>query len=717
MENFKEAFREEAEELLNKLESILLELESDPTNTDALLSVFRTMHTIKGSAAMFGFEHISSFAHTLETCLDEVKSGETPFTARIASLTLSARDHILSLLEFDGEPDGESIGQSRTIESSFREAMQEARPATGVRSESNSDETPSSLATRQKQSMADETSQRGPLATYRIDFRPEPDIYQNGTNPLLLLAEVEEFGPFGAVPHVDSLPALSEMDPERCVISWTMFVTTHHSVDAIRDVFMFVEDSADVEVVEIENLDEIGEGAQSAYRKVGQILADRGIIDAMQAEKVAARQRRIGEELVSEGVPQSEVDAALLEQDHVRRSRERFQSELSASTIRVDSAKLDGLVDLVGELVTLQARLMSTSRSIESQELSNIAEGLERLVDTLRDSTMNIRMVPVGATFSKFRRMVRDLSESLGKKVELHTEGSETELDKTVIERLNEPLVHIVRNAIDHGIESPDERRAAGKSENGNVTLRASHQGANVVIEIVDDGAGLDPEHLRKKAKDRGIAAGESKEAALDLIFAPGFSTADEVTEVSGRGVGMDVVRRQLESLGGSVRVDSSLGTGTTFSLIIPLTLAIIDGLLVRVGPEYFVFPLSAVSECLAFEEEKIDRSQGEYINNRGSLLSYTRLRTVFSIVDEPPEHEQLVVVRGNDGDIGLVVDAVLGDHQTVIKDLGRMFRTIDGVSGATILGDGTVALVCDITQLQRVVHEHSSRVRPISAE
>lgn len=712
MEQFKEAFKEEAYELLNKLESTLLELEQNPVDKEGLLSLFRTMHTIKGSAAMFGFDHTSAFAHTLENCLDDVKSGRVPFTRELADLTLKSRDHIYALLEFDGEPDEDAVARSKEIETEFIRAANTLNPASG-QAEHNPAGSPDAVPDKpspQSGGGATEPAagdgERAIMRTLRIDFRPEPDIYKDGTNPLLLLDELAELGLFGAVPHVDRIPPLSEMNPEACSVSWTMFLTTDRPRNAIEDVFMFVEDNAKLLIEEIENLEEAIDSNERGYKRVGQILAERGIIDAMQAERAAAGQVRIGERLVEQGVPQSEVDAALLEQEHVKKSRERFQSELISSTIRVDSEKLDGLVDLVGELVTLQARLSSTANRSGEQDVITIAEGLERLVDDLRDRTMTIRMVPVGSTFSKFRRLVRDLSEGLGKKVSLQTEGGETELDKTVIERLNEPLVHIVRNAVDHGIEQPAERTRSGKNECGTVLLRASHQGANVVIDVVDDGKGLDAERLRRKAKEHGIEVDDTDDGGIyNVIFSSGFSTSDSVSEVSGRGVGMDVVRRQVEALGGGVQVESEPGAGTTISLVIPLTLAIIDGLLVRVEEKHYVFPLSSVSECLEFNRSEVDSSKGQYIDYRGHLLPFAHMRDVFRIEGEREDNEQLVVVHGTSGDIGLVVDSVLGDHQTVIKDLGRFFRHIDGVSGATILGDGSVALVCDIARLQRLVH------------
>lgn len=701
MDNFKEAFRDEALELLNRLESTLLELEADPEDTEQIMSVFRTMHTIKGSAGMFGFDHIGGFAHTLETSLEDVKSGSIPFSPELASLTLAARDHIRELLDAPEPPPDDLASYSAILSQKFQAAV-----APG-----GTDQKQASQPARSAGGQNAPAS--GMLVTYRIHFMPKPDIYLNGTNPVLLLQELSELGLYSAVPYLDQIPPLSEMDPERCYIGWFVFLTTTAPVEQVRDVFMFVEDSAEIEIQIIENLDDAVE--EQGYKRIGQILSERGVIDAMMAERAAQTQRRIGEIFVDEGVSESDVQSALTEQEHVRKSRERFQSELSSSSIRVSSDKLDHLVDLVGELVTLQARLSSTVAKAEEPEVVSISENLERLVDELRDRTMSVRMVPVGSTFSRFRRLVRDLSADMGKSVELVTDGGETELDKTVIERLNDPLVHLVRNAVDHGIEAPSQRLEAGKAKTAQVTLGARHVGATVVISVKDDGAGINTARVREKALERGLISEEdvlSDEAIYDLLFHAGFSTAQAVTEVSGRGVGMDVVKRQVEAFGGSIRVQSIPGQGSEFSLVIPLTLAIIDGLLVRLGDNHYVFPLSSVSECIELHDSGEQQKRDSYISNRGEVLPYIHLRDVFKVQGERPEYEQIVVVQLADGPVGMVVDAVLGDHQTVIKDLGRMFRAVEGVSGATILGDGSVALVLDLARLGRIaIREGSDRV------
>ena len=383
--------------------------------------------------------------------------------------------------------------------------------------------------------------------------------------------------------------------------------------------------------------------------------------------------------------------------------------------IRVSSRKLDKLMNLVGELVTVQARLSQTSPNKNDPELDSIAEEVSRLTGELRETAMDIRMMPIGKTFSTFKRLVRDLSIELGKEVELITDGSETEMDKTVIEKLNDPLVHIIRNSIDHGIELPGERERNGKQRKGTVHLSAMHSGGQVLISIQDDGAGIDPEDLRAKALETGLISPDaelSEKEIISLIFTPGFTTAAKVTNVSGRGVGMDVVKRTIGALGGTVEINSRRGTGTTIMLKLPLTLAIIEGLLVKTGSEYFVLPLSAVDECVELTAEDITKSHGRHIANvRGQIVPYIRLREKFIVEGTAPDREQIVIIASGGQRAGFVVDSVIGEHQTVIKPLGTLFRNIEGLSGATILGDGTVALIIDIAKLLKIFEREEVRM------
>lgn len=392
--------------------------------------------------------------------------------------------------------------------------------------------------------------------------------------------------------------------------------------------------------------------------------------------------------------------------------RQERQSQESASSIRVPAEKLDVLVNLVGELVTVQARLSQTSAGRRDAELMSIAEEVERLTAELRDNALNIRMLPIGTTFSKFKRLVRDLSNELGKKIEMETSGAETELDKTVIEKLNDPLVHLIRNSIDHGIEMPEERAAAGKPAQGTVHLSAVHSGDSVFITIKDDGAGLDKEAIRAKAIEKGLIQPTTELSEKEIfaqIFAPGFSTAKKISSVSGRGVGMDVVKRAIEALRGTIEITSKRGEGTTITVKIPLTLAIIESLLVQIGGDRFLLPLSLVDECVELTGSDIEKSHGRNLATvRDHMVPYIPLREKFRISGNAPDIQQIVITQVNGMRVGFVVDHVIGEHQTVIKSLGRAYKNVEGISGATILGDGAVALIVDIPQLIKEVEAQS---------
>lgn len=718
MDKFRENFREEAYEMLNSLEASLLELETNPDNEAEISAVFRSMHTIKGSAAMFGFDHISEFAHEIENMLEFLRDGRISVTDELINLTLKARDHIRELLQLDDEVPAELRAASESITVEFKEhvvgllepkqAPSEApsEPA-GDLATIGAEESPERSGGGEPAPLAatldentDDSAELDHYVTYRVRFKPNGDIFRTGTRPLMLMRELAEFGDCTAVPYTDAIPRLAELDPESCYTQWDVVLTTRQPRSAIRDVFMFVEDECELSINVIDDLSDV----DATHKRLGEILAERGVVQPEAIDRAAGRQKRLGEMLVEEGVDQREIESALEEQQHVDRSRKKFQQELSSSSIRVASDKLDHLVDLVGEIVTLQARLSQTSTRLQDAGLNSLSENFERLTDELRDSTMSIRMLPIGTTFSKFRRLVRDLSQELGKDVEIEATGGETELDKTVIERLNDPLVHIIRNAVDHGLETPEAREAAGKPRTGTVRLSAEHAGAEVLISVTDDGAGLDRDAILEKARSKGLLRGEEEmtdEEIYHLLFAPGFSTADNVTSVSGRGVGMDVVKKEIDNLGGQVRIETTPGTGTTFRLSIPLTLAIIDGLLVRLAGQHYVFPLSSVGECIELTQEMRDEhGGGRIINNRGEILPYVRLREVFGIDGTAEDIEQVVVAHSQHGTVGFVVDHVIGDFQTVIKNLGKLYRDLEGISGATILGDGTVALILDLQRL-----------------
>jgi two-component system chemotaxis sensor kinase CheA len=681
-----EAFKEEACELLQELESALLELEENPEEGELIGRVFRAMHTIKGSGAMFGFTDISGFTHEVETVYDHVRNGMASVDKELIDETLKACDLIRVML--DGEGGTDEAEKSRLVAVFKKMARNDghAYPDNPVAVPGDSC-----------------SEKSGDEKIYRIRFRPPRDIFLTGTDPVMLLNELRQLGECRVIAHLNEIPPFSDIEPEFCYTYWDVILNTHRDINAIRDIFIFVEDDSELK---IEIIDEsAGPYDEQSQKKLGEILVERGDLTPEDMRKALEEKKLFGEIVVEKGlVGPSKVESALEEQKQVREMQQRRQNSEAANSIRVPSEKLDKLVNLVGELVTVQARLTQTAGLTNDPALTLIAEELERLTQELRDGTLNIRMMPIGSTFSKFKRLVRDLSVDLGKEVELITEGAGTELDKTVIERLNDPLVHIIRNSIDHGIESPESREKSGKARQGTVRLTAEHAGECVLITIEDDGAGLDREAIRSKAVEKRLVAENadlSDKELYALIFAAGFSTAKKITGVSGRGVGMDVVKQSIEALRGAIEIDSRKGEGTIITIRLPLTLAIIESLLVKIGEESFVIPLSFVEECVELTREDRDRSHGKNLANvRGHLVPYVPLQKRFSLPGSEPDIQQVVITSVYGERVGFLVDTVVGEHQTVIKSLGRAYRQVRGISGATILGDGTVALILDIPQL-----------------
>ncbi len=728
IDQFKEAFKEEAYELLNELETTLLDLEEDRENHDLVSSVFRVMHTIKGSSAMFGYNRISEFTHEVENIMDLLRSGAVSADKGFIDLTLEARDHIRDMLDAE-DSEAEAFGEtSEVLKQKFRDHVQtlqegkEPSPEGTVpkgRSTPVGEASSGSSGKSQGESSGDaadsgdedgedeDGEDENRTVSYRIEFVPGRDFFLSGNRPLRLLDELSELGDLTVVVHKDGIPPLSEINPEECYTSWDVFLTTDRGRNAVEDVFIFVPESTKIQITEIHKEADFGDSQE--VKRLGEILKERGLLDDQALKSALKSQKKIGEVLLENKiVSQEDLDSALEEQKHVRKVSEEKSSTAASSSIRVSSEKLDDLVDLVGEMVTVQARLAQVVSDREGTELTGISEQIERLTSELRENTMSIRMLPIGTTFRKFKRLVRDLSRDLGKEMELITEGGETELDKTVIERLNDPLVHLIRNSIDHGIELPAVREAAGKDRQGYVRLTAGHSGASVEIRIEDDGRGLDPDKIRRKAAEKGLISPDAQlsfKETLELIFQPGFSTNTEVTSVSGRGVGMDVVKQEIENLGGRIDLSSEAGQGSRITLKLPLTLAIIEGLLIRIQESYFVVPLATVEECVELTEEGRQRNENRNITDiRGEALSYIRLRDFFGIPGESPAIEQIVVVNAHDEQVGLVVDEVIGDYQTVIKNLGKMYRHVEGLSGATILGDGSLALILDVQKISGAV-------------
>ena len=680
MDEYSKVFKEEAYELLTELETALLELEDSPEDMELIGRVFRAMHTLKGCGAMFGFENIAEFTHDIETVFDLVRNEEIKVTIELIDLTLEARDQIRTMLEESAGGEPVDKEKCNNIISSLRNLMPGQREKIPVKIAEPVVEPPPV------------TSQSSTVNTYLIHFTPDSNIFMMGTNPVYLIDELTGLGESKIFAFTENIPELSVCDPELCYTRWDVILTSEKELNDIKDIFIFVEGSCQLKIDIIDKEEAL-------------ILEKKYKSEELSGEHVTAPEQEVTEqkiEKVSEKIPgDNEKKSPVLESVE---SHEKKRADDQASSIRVSSDKLDKLVDLVGELVIVQARLTQTANEIKKTKLTAISEDLERLTVELRDHTLDIRMLPIGTTFGKFKRLVRDLSKELGKEVEMTTDGAETELDKTVIERLNDPLIHLIRNSIDHGIEPPEIRKSMGKPSQGIIHLSALHAGASVLIKIEDDGAGLDKEAIYNKAVERGIVSPDSEmseEEIFGLIFSPGFSMAKKITNVSGRGVGMDVVKRCIDTLGGSIEITSTKGAGSIITLKLPLTLAIIEGLLVKIGNDFYVLPLSSVEECVELTRRDIELAHGRHIINvRGEIVPYISLKEIFSIETKDRDIEQVVVTRMNGQRVGFVVDQVIGEHQTVIKNLGKIYQHAKGLSGATILGDGTVALILDVNQL-----------------
>jgi two-component system chemotaxis sensor kinase CheA len=653
-----DVFRQEAAELLEQLEKALLDLEQRPDDRDLVDMAFRALHTIKGSGAMFGFEQVASFAHEFESAFDRVRKGETSPSRDLIAIALAAKDFIRSQIE---RPDETDAMAGVCIISDLRQLI--------AGNDTYSVETvaePIALA----------EADADPLVTWRIRISFNKDVLINGSNPLLLLGELRELGDCQVTVDSNSVPLLDALEPTACYLRWEALLTTTHPRAAIYDVFIFVMDDMELD---------IQQEAAPALRQAA---------SPVQPIALAAS---------TPVTPAGEHGLAQAEASSQRSPAEPRTPSKDYSTIRVPAERLDEMMDRVGELVISQARLSQLTSS-NGGGTKAVAEDIERLTASLRDAMMGIRMVPIGQLFGRFRRLIHDLSRDLGKEIELVTEGEDTELDKTMIEKLADPLVHIIRNSADHGLESPDLRSAAGKSPTGRISLVARHAGAEVLISVIDDGRGLDTKRIRAKAEEQGLIAANAviSEAEINqMIFHPGFSTAKEVSALSGRGVGMDVVKRTIEGMRGKIDIATDPGHGTQITLRLPLTLAIIEGLLVRVADGRYVIPLTAVEECVELSILDDTRSEGRsFLNIRGDLVPFLRLRELFDENGAPDVHQKVVIVTVGDTRVGLVVDQIIGSHQTVIKSLSKLHADVPSFSGATILGDGTVALILDVLHL-----------------
>jgi two-component system chemotaxis sensor kinase CheA len=655
-----EIFRVEAQELLEQIEQGLLDLSHTPGDKELVAAVFRALHTLKGSGAMFGFDALAGFTHHCETAFDRVRKGEVQATPDLIAAVLNAMDHMRSLAE--GRPCEASVGEALLVE------------LERVVAEAGGTPTPTTAPAAAPPGPAPATAEPAVgLKTWHVVFTLAQDVLVNGTRPLPMLDELRDLGECQIRALTDAIPPLEALTPTHCHLGWDVVLITDQPRSAIEDVFMFVIDDMTLDISEI----------QSEAAVVAEAPPPSVAVEAAAPQPVAA---------------QAEPDVATS-----AASGDPKAARADAS-VRVPAQRLDELMDRVGELVIAQSRLKQIAGASQDMNLRSVAEEIEHLASELRDSMMSVRMVPVAQLFSRFRRLIHDLSRDTGKEIELITEGETTELDKTVIERLADPLIHLIRNSADHGLETPQERAAAGKPAAGRIILAARQAGAEVVITVKDDGRGVNRDRVRAKAEENGLLAPGaviSDAELLQMIFQPGFSTAAKVTSLSGRGVGMDVVKRTIEGLRGSLELSSPAGEGSQVALRIPLTLAIIDGLLVRVGTARYVIPLSAVEECLELTAEQDARSTGRSVLTiRDQLVPFLRLRSMFNTTTPADIYQKIVVVSTGGERVGLVVDQILGDHQTVIKPLSVFHAEVGAFSGATILGDGGVALILDVAHL-----------------
>ncbi|MET7419086.1 chemotaxis protein CheA [Dactylosporangium sp. NPDC005555] len=691
-----DTFITEARELLQDFEEGLLGLEDDPSAGDTVNALFRTMHTLKGSAGLFGLHHLVAFTHVVETVLDSLREGELTVTAELVSALLPCGDHVSSMVEgvAAGRPDAtpaETADGDRIL-AALQPFLTDGPAHTGS-------------------AAADERQSGGAVRTWRLTLWFGPDSLRNGMDPLSFLRYLATMGTVTRVTTLtDQLPEPDLMDPETCYLGFDAEFVSGAPKTEIEGVFDFVREDSQIAIVPADDYVTVIDGLPDQDRLGDLLIRSGAATDLEIARALRIQQERnrsggtlpqLGEILIeTRAVPKPVVEAALGKQRKTADSRSH-----ETQTIRVYANRLDKLIDLVGELVIAQSSVGIHRRDGDGEEE---AQGeVMRLVEEVRHSALSLRMVPIGTTLRRFERVVRDVCVDLDKDVDLVITGGEAEMDKALVERIGDPLLHLVRNALDHGVEPRAERGRTGKPARGKLRLNAFHDAGSIVIEVVDDGRGLNRDRILAKAVDRGMVqagATMTDSEVFDLIFEPGFSTVETVSNLSGRGVGMDVVRRNIAELRGTIEVETATGEGTTFRIRLPLTLAIIDGFLVGVGSSAFIVPLDRVTECVELPANAAGR---DCMYLRGEVLPFIRLRTIFDIDGQPPRRQNVVVIEQSGQRAGLVVDTLLGQFQTVIKPLGVLFSEARCISGSTILGNGEVALILDVGPL---VAENVSR-------
>lgn len=696
MEEIRTIFLEESYEGLDVMESGLLSLSPGATDLEIINDIFRAAHSIKGGAGTFGFNEVAEFTHGVETLLDQMRDGERSITSAAVDLLLRAVDCLREMLD--------AIRDGRDLKSASQDEVS-ASIESMLKGENTQDE---NLQGTQEQAHASDgvttdDQEAGPhkeVIGWNISYKPYPEILQTGNDPIYIFRELRGFGELEVSCDISKIAELKTMDPLECYLSWDLKLTGNVEYERVKGAFDWVENEATLEIEAIYAPEDAACDPQGSGQRPAEKVPPLRVVPEVEDRRGTKEDRR--KESSRAGAPPRE-----------------------SSSIRVDINKIDALLNLVGELVITQSSLGRFRKDFNEGDLEELRDSLvqlERNTRELQESAMQIRMLPIKVTFSRFPRLVHDLSSQLGKKIQLNLKGEQTELDKTVLEKIGDPLVHLVRNAVDHGIESIEDRVKANKPETGTVNLSAYHEAGNIVIEISDDGAGLNKERILAKARQKGLISEDAiltDEFIHNLIFLPGFSTAETVTGVSGRGVGMDVVLRNIQDLGGRVDVESELGVGSTFTIRLPLTLAILDGQLVRIGSDVYVIPLLSITETMLIEPDKLNLIIGKkrVYQFREQTIPVITVGEVWKFSSQDREEQYgdfdgklLMILKSGNYLIGLVVDELLEQQQVVIKSLATNYRQIEGLSGATILGDGSVVLIYDVPGLVNLcIHGESS--------
>ncbi|MGZ8193578.1 MAG: chemotaxis protein CheA [Methylobacter sp.] len=691
MSQFQQVFFEECFEGLEAMESGLLNLDTRNIDSEVINTIFRGAHSIKGGSGTFGFSGVADFTHVMETLLDEMRDGRRKVTQTAIDVLLGSVDCLREMLtSIQHEQNVEEISVAK-----HKQALEiELYGAAGVNASALPIENNSLKEKVEVKTSSDDQSVELTQQGWKIAFCPYLDLLKTGNDPVRMFRELAELGELTVLANVQDVPDFYELDPEECNISWDLKVQGDNPLAEIKEIFNWVEGDCELDI---------------------QPLVVKSAKPALVVNKAADAEPVIT--LADKPVSASGVNADMIPdttETVPQHKRDETKSAIKASSsIRVDTAKIDALINMVGEVVITQSMLGLVGENFAMEKVGQLKRGLaqlERHTRDLQQGVMNIRMLPISFVFSRFPRLVHDISTKLGKKIELKLVGEHTEVDKAVVELINDPLVHLIRNSLDHGIEMPADRIAAGKPETGTIELKAYHRGGHIVIEIIDDGHGLDKKKLIAKAVEKGLIEENSiltDKQAFELIFMPGFSTAEQLTDISGRGVGMDVVRKNIQSLGGNIEIISELGKGTTIAIHLPLTLAILDGQSVAVGDETYIVPLVSIIESINITEKMLNRvaGKGETFRLRNQYIPIIRMHEIFNVQSvnrEKTTEGVLVVVEGQGILCGLFVDDLLGQQQVVIKSLEANYRRIEGVSGATILGDGSVALILDVPGLVR---------------